>query len=266
MNQKSAPLAHRPFYATRRLFALAASILLASVGLVALSLPANAAPANGYYSVPYSSTLYYHYEYAGTAITYAASNSQWVSDGSPRPTPVATDFVKYSWSPTIYAVSYFDGGWVWSGPLAFQQWQMAGFPSPRNAGFIAGTTYLKWATSGEIFAKAPDNTTHKLTYSEWAASNFQEPMFKTNEGYQKLSWDNHIGYIFQINTGTGYPINYSEWATADYPTPQSVMRFPGDEFCQNPWSPNIYYYGPTWYGQVTYGQWSAAGYPRPTAC
>lgn len=266
MKQASAPLAHRSFHSTCKFVAAATAVLFAFVGTIALSSPANAAPATGYYSVPYSNTLYYHYEYGGSAGTYEASYNKWVGDGSPRPTPATTDFVKYPWSPTIYAVSYFDGGWVWSGPLAFEQWQKAGFPSPRNAGFIAGTEYHKWATSGEIFAKAPDNTTHRLSYSEWAASGFREPAFKTNAGYQKLSWDNRVGYMYQINTGDGYPVTYAEWAAAGFPTPQTVGRFPGDQFCQYPWTSSIYYYGPTWNGQITYGQWGAAGYPRPTPC
>lgn len=265
MKQVSAPLAPRSFSAIRRLVASATAVICACVGLGALSSPAHAAPTSGFYSVPYSNTLYYHNDSA-SPYTFEASYKYWVSNGSPTPTPASTDFVKYPWSPTIYAVSYFDGGWVWSGPLAFEQWQKAGFPTPRNAGFIAGTIYNKWATSGEIFAKAPDNTIHKLSYSEWAGSGFQEPIFETNKGYQKLSWDNHIGYMYQLNTGGGYPISYTDWATAGFPTPQTVSRFPGDEFCQYPWSSAIYYYGPTWYGQVTYSQWGAAGYPRPTSC
>ncbi len=265
MKQASAPLARRYFHSVRRLVAAATAVTCAFVGISALASPANAAPAAGFYSVPYSNTLYYHSE-SPSPYTFEASYDFWVSRSSPTPTPASTDFVKYPWSPTIYAVSYFDGGWVWSGPLAFEQWQKAGFPSPRNAGFIAGTTYHKWATSNEIFAKASDNTTHKLSYNEWAASGFQEPTFITNEGYQKLSWDNHIGYIYQINTGDGFPISYSSWAAEGFPTPQTLSRFPGDEFCQYTWSSSIYYFGPTWSGEVTYGQWGAAGYPRPTPC
>lgn len=249
----------------RQIFVGTLTIISAFVGLAGLASPANAAPPTGYYSVPYSHDLYYHYESADYITTYKASNAMWVSDGSPTPRSIATDFVKYPWSSTIYAVSYFDGGWVWSGPLAFEQWQRAGFPAPRNAGFIDGTTYVKWETSGEIFANAPDNTTHKLTYSEWAASGFKEPTYKTNQGYQKLTWSGHIGYMYQINTGDGYPINYSEWATAGFPTPQAVSRFPGDQFCQYV-TTAIYYYGPTWSGQVTFSQWAAAGYPQPSRC
>lgn len=266
MKHAPAPMASRAFHSIHRIILGTTAVILAFIGLIGFSSPAHAAPATGYYSVPYSNTLYYHSDGFGSPFTFPASYTQYVQDGSPMPTPATTDFVKYPWSPTIYAVSYFDGGWVWSGPLAFQQWQKAGFPSPRIAGFIDGTSYFKWDTSGEIFAKAADNTTHKLSYGEWAASGFQEPTFNTNQGYQKLSWDGHIGYIFQINTGAGYPINYSDWATAGFPTPQTVTRFPGDQFCQYPWSSSIYYYGPTWNGQVTFGQWGAAGYPPPTRC
>jgi hypothetical protein len=250
----------------RRLSLSGTATILAIAGIASPLSSATAAPPTGYYSVPYSSDLYYHYESSSFVGTYKASYEQWVADGSPAPKPVATDFVKYPWSSTIYAVSYFDGGWLWSGPLAFEQWQKANFPTPRNAGFIAGTTYHKWATSSEIFALAPDNSTHKLSYSEWAASGFQEPEYKTNQGYQKLSWNSNIGEMYQINTGAGYPINYSEWASEGFPTPQTVNRFPGDDFCQVWWTKDIYYYGPTWNGFITFGQWAAAGYPQPTAC
>lgn len=266
MKQTSAPLAHSSFHSIRRVVAATVAVILALVGTIALSSPAVAAPAQGYYSVSYSDTLYYHYENSVGVGTYEASYQQWVNHGSPQPKQATTDFVKYPWSSTIYAVSYFDGGWVWSGPLAYQQWQKAGFPMPRNAGFIEGTRYFKWATADEIFATAPDNTTHKLSYNEWADSGFKEPSFKTNEGYQKLSWDGRIAHMYRINTGAGYPISYSDWAMADFPTPQTVNRFPGDQFCKYPWSANIYYYGPTWSGAVTPSQWRAAGYPQPTSC
>jgi hypothetical protein len=250
-----------------RCFSLSATaIILAIAGIASPVSSATAAPPTGYYSVPYSNDLYYHYESSSFVGTYKASYEQWVADSSPAPKPVATDFVKYPWSPTIYAVSYFDGGWLWSGPLAFEQWQKASFPTPRNAGFVAGTSYHKWATSSEIFAVAPDNSTHRLSYSEWAASGFLEPEYRTNQGYQKLSWNSNIGEMYQINTGAGYPINYSAWASEGFPSPQTVNRFPGDDFCQVWWTTDIYYYGPTWNGFITFGQWAAAGYPQPTVC
>jgi hypothetical protein len=250
----------------RKTFPLAAALILAAGALAVPSSPAHAAPAPGYYSVPYSNDIYYHYDSPTSQYTYRVSYEQWVAGGSRSPSPIATDFVKYPWAPTIYAVSYFDGGWLWSGPLAFEQWQKAGFPTPRNAGYIAGSTYHKWDTSGEIFAVAPDNSTHKLSYSEWAASGYQEPEYRTNQGYQKLSWNSNIGKIYEINRGSGYAINYSQWATEGYPTPQTVSRFPGDNFCSVWWTNDIYYYGPTWSGFITFGQWSAAGYPQPTPC
>lgn len=250
----------------RSLFSSTIALLLAFLVLPAMPTPAQAAPATGYYSVPYSDSIYYHNDSSGTAYTRKIDYATWVAAGSPSPIPAATDFVKYRWSPTIYAVSYFDGGWLWSGPLAFEQWQKAGYPAPRNAGFIDGTRYHKWATSGEIFAWAPDNTTHKLSYSDWAASGFQEPEYRTNEGYQKLAWNGTIAKMFLVNTGDGFPISYSEWEREAFPTPQTVSRFPGDEFCQYPWSPDIFYYGPIWLGQISYQQWAAAGYPRPTPC
>jgi hypothetical protein len=222
--------------------------------------------ASGYYSVPYSSTLYYHYENWGSAYTYEASYSDWARDGFPAPQPVTTDFVHYPWSSAIYAVSYFDGGWVWK-QLAFEQWQRAGAPRPRNAGYIEGTTYHKWSTSSEILAKAPDGNVHKLSYGEWQASGFQEPEYRNNRGYQQLSWGSDIAYMFNITSNYGYRVDYAEWQAEGFPTPQKVRSFPGDEFCQYWFSSDIYYWSDVVSShKLSYGEWQAAGFPRPTQC
>ena len=228
--------------------------------MVATAGPAQAL-APGYYSVGYSSTLYKVF----SGGHYAATYDQWTSDGNPAPQPVPTDYVKYAWSPAIYAVSYFDDSWQWQ-QLALEQWQRAGTPTPRLAGYIKGTEYAKFDTSSELFAKSPDGVIHKLTPAEWADSGYQDPAYQTNQGYQKLSWTPTIGEFYELNNGHGSAITGQEWAAADYPTPQVVQKFPGDEFCQYPGSAAIYYYGALEALTLTLSQWQAAGTPRPTAC
>lgn len=243
---------------------LAVVVVIASVAVPAS--PALAAQSNGYYSVPYSNTLYYHYSYGNSSGTNPATYDDWVKAGRPAPMQISTDFVKYPWSPTVYAVSYFDGGWVWSGPLAFEQWQKAGSPKPRDAGFISGTTYFRWSTSSELFAQALDNSVHKLSYGEWAASGFQDSSYQTDAGYQKLSWAQSIAKMYSISTGGGYAVTYGEWTAVGNPTPQIVSRMAGDEFCVYPGNPSIFYSGQSASGWINYSQWAAAGFPAPTAC
>ena len=243
------------------LTSLALALAVTATGLVATAGPAQALTP-GYYSVSYSSTLFR--VFAGGQ-HYSASFDQWTRDGSPAPQPVPTDYVRYSWSPAIYAVSYFDDSWEWQ-QLAPEQWQRAGTPAPRLAGYIKGTTYTKFDTSSELFAASPDRVTHKLSFSEWAASGYQDPTFENNRGYQKLSWTPTIGRFSELNNGKGYPITSPEWAAADFPTPQVVQHFSGDQFCQYSWSSVIYYRGALQYLDLTMAQWQAAGAPRPTAC
>lgn len=245
----------------RRLSAIFIAVLL-SVGF-AVS-PINSAEAyygEAYYSVPYSGTLYNAY---GSS-AYPAEFNDWAADGYPQPIPARTEYVKYSWSASIYAVSYMSSA-TFTKQLAFSEWQRAGSPNPRTAGHVDGTSYHKWDTSGELFATSPDGITHKLTYPEWAASGFRSPEYLVNEGYQKLSWSNSIAYMYSVASGDGYPIGYAEWQKQGFPTPQSVQRFPNDEFCKYPWSSDIYYYGPSDSMVVTYSQWRAAGFPAPTNC
>jgi hypothetical protein len=56
--------------------------------------------------------------------------------------------------------------------------------------------------------------------------------------------------MYSVRDGSGYSIDYSEWSRAGFPMPQEVRRFPRDEFCSVSWSLAIYYYGPSWSGQV----------------
>lgn len=243
----------------KRAIAAAALSVVAFAGMVT---PASALPS-GFYSVPYSDTLYYNQQNTnwGT-VTYA----QWQSAGFPTPRKAPTDFVKYPWSSTIYAVTYFDGGsWLWT-KLSLQQWQRAGSPSPRNAGWIQGSYVYQWSTANEIFVQAPDATHHKFTYGEWQAAGFPSPALHANEGFQKLSWFDSIGKMTNVSSGLGGGITYNTWAQYGFPTPQAVARFPGDSFCAYPGSSQIHYNGPTAYGTLNYSQYVAAGSPAITSC
>ena len=84
--------------------------------------------------------------------------------------------VKYSWSPTLYAATFWPGDPTlqWE-TLDYLRWSAAGFPAPRIAGWIYGTMYWQNPGVATIYAQTPDGVVHALTYQEWAAAGFPKP-------------------------------------------------------------------------------------------
>jgi hypothetical protein len=176
-----------------------------------------------------------------------------------------TDFVKYPWSPTVYAVTLWPGGegaWQWT-PITFAQWQTAGFPSARTAGWIEGSYYYQWGSSPEVFVEGADGINHKLSYSEWEASGFRPFQWRSAEGFFKLTWSEDIVRMTNIGFGQGGPIDYAEWAAEGFPTPQVGPRLPNDMFLIFPESSTVYYTAAGIYRPVTFEEWTAAGRPTP---
>lgn len=220
------------------------------------------------YKIGYDSTIFEIVPGAdGTESAVPLSYAKWRDVYKLRaPEPAATDFVKYPWSPTVYAVTFWPGGegkWMWT-PLTFPQWQTAGQPSPRNAGWIKGSYYYQWATSAEIFVEGADGVNHKLSYAEWAASGFRAQERRGDEGYLKLSWAPEFARMFSLSTGAGRPMGYDEWQAEAFPTPTSVQRMPGDTFYSYRGSSTVWYAGPGMNRPVTLQEWQAAGSPAPT--
>lgn len=102
------------------------------------------------------------------------SGEQWAVWGHPTPQPAPTAFVRYPWSTTVYAVTFWSGGWQWE-RLSYDQWRYAGFPAVGHAGWIAGSTIFQHRGSPAIYVTDPDGATHQLSYSEWAATPFRQP-------------------------------------------------------------------------------------------
>ncbi len=183
---------------------------------------------------------------------------------APQATP--TNYVKYPWSPTLYAVTFWPGGegaWQWD-RLGYDQWRTAGFPAPRNAGWIPGSYYYKWATSPELFVEGADGVNHKLTAKEWRDSGYRQFVDRRNEGFMKLSWTSDIVRMTNIGAGSGYRIGGAEWREEAYPSPQVRQRIPGDQFYQYAGQSAVWYAGPAMNRTVTYNEWRAAGSPAPT--
>lgn len=217
------------------------------------------------YKIVYDSTIY---ELVGDAqVATALSFEKWqnVYKGE-TPLAASTDFVKYPWSATVYAVTFWPGGesaWMWT-PLSFAQWQTAGQPAPRIAGWIKGSYYYQWGTSGEIFVEGIDGVNHKLTYPEWADSGFRAFAVRADEGFLKLTWAPEFARMFNVGTGDGRPLGYAEWQDEAFPTPTSVPRITGDTFYKDCGSATIWYAGPGMNRPVNFQEWQAAGSPEPT--
>ena len=158
----------RSVQSRRRLRRLLPVALLALAGL-AVSTNADAAEITqpNLYTLSYSDTILRYDGATATPLTL----QQWSALGSPAPQPVRSEVVKYRWSPTLYAVTFFQGDWEWH-PLSSDEWARMGFQAPYDAGWIAGSKIVKYASSDELILAAPDGSVHKLSYGEWAATGF----------------------------------------------------------------------------------------------
>ncbi len=177
----------------------------------------------------------------------------------------STDFVKYPWSPTVYAVTFWPGGenkWQWTA-ITFRQWTTAGQPAPRIAGWIKGSYYYKWGTSPELLVEGADGVNHRLSYAEWKASGFRPYSDRANEGFFKLSWAPEISRMTSISGGSGYKLSYGEWQEEAFPTPEVRSRIPGDQFYRYGGESTIWYAGPAMNRPVSFQEWQAAGSPEP---
>ena len=212
---------------------------------------------------PYDGTIYKVVNGVRTPITF----QEWRdSFGFRTPLPTNTDFVKYPWSGTIYAVTFWgqeESSWEWVA-VTFNQWRAAGFPKARNAGWIAGSYFYKWGTSNEIFVLGPDGVNHKLTGAEWARSGYRPYVNRSNEGLLKLSWAPEIAWMTNLASGAGRPMGYAEWQKEASPAPKVVKRIKGDQFYRNYGSNTIWYAGPGMNRPVSFGEWQRAGSPTPT--
>lgn len=248
----------------RLLVAVIAAIALV-LGSTGAAGTARAAPvADGYYLLEYSGVIY-RVSGFGTTIR-SISYAEWAAAGFPAPRPAPTDYVKYSWSPTISAVTYFDpadsSSWLWE-PLDYASWQKAGAPAPRTVAYVGGSYFYQWGTSTQILVEDPGKVRHVLSYPEWEASGFQTFDRRHAEGFLKLSWTSTIARMSDLATGRGAPITYDQWREQAFPAPRVVNRVTGDQFFREYSSSTIWYAGPTEYRPISFAEWQAAGSPAP---
>ena len=278
----------------RKLALVAASALLATLASPAQALePQNPRTlessgqyiADGLYRVAYTGEIWQveNGEGGGFADALTFEEFSALEDQSFKPAP--TDYVKYAWSDKLYGVTFFGvnpDSWLWD-PLTFEQWQAAGFPAARNAGYIKGSEVYKFSGSSELFLDedglfgselgeeglAP---LHKLTFAEWAATGFRGPIELEVE-VLRLSWDTS-GAVFFANGNFGGQLTLAEYQQAGSPTPQAKLRLPGDQAPSfsvyrqsNPADARLTYYNGNFdYKKIlTFNEWDAAGRPTPAA-
>jgi hypothetical protein len=118
----------------------------------------------------YSSTIY---AVNGTT-RHGVTFDEWAGAGYPNPGGTNTEYVKYPWASSIYAVTFWPGKWQWD-KLDYNAWATAGHPAPRSAGWIEGSKIWKYGNSPSIYITDPTGQDHALTYAEWAAAEFRAP-------------------------------------------------------------------------------------------
>jgi hypothetical protein len=215
------------------------------------------------YVTPFDGTIY---ELVGGQSPRALSYERWRDVYDLRtPFMSSTDYVKYPWSSTVYAVTFWPGGsdaWQWT-RLGYSQFVKAGSPSVRNAGWIVNTYIYKWGTSAELLVEGEDGVNHKLTAAEWRDMNFRGYVDRANEGFMKLSWTSDIVRMTDVRGGQGRAIGYGEWQEEAFPTPQVVQRINGDQFYRYSNSNQVWYAGPGMNRVVNIDEFRAAGSPSP---
>ena len=219
------------------------------------------APSPKYFRTAYDGTIWRITDSEIHALTF----DEWKSDGFPAFAPAPTDYVKYAWSATISAVTFFGqtrDRWVWK-HVSYDEWSRAGRPYPRSAGWIEGSTYYQWATSSQIFVQDVGGVRHALTYDEWRDSGFEQFERRANQGFVKLTWDDSIAFLTDVSRGQGGPIGFDRWSGEGYPQPTVAARFAGDQVWRNYGSPDIWYAGPTTFKRINGAEWAAMGRPSP---
>jgi hypothetical protein len=247
-----------------------AALIAAALAFAGATTPALAAGSPQYLRLAYDGSIW---EVSDDGI-YELTWNDWADLGFPAWSNAPTDYVKYPWSPSISAVTYFGSDpdeWLWE-HLDFGMWSAAGRPAPRNAGWIGGSSIHQWSTSPELFLTDPGGQVHKLSYAEWAATGFQAFEYIANQGFVTHWWDStgSIALMCDVAMGRGRNVSFAEWSSAGYPTPQTVTRMPRDNVWwfgpRTPTSPiggQIYYQSATGDVGLSFAQWKALGQPAP---
>lgn len=262
----------------RRLIGALAALVLSLTVLASPSVSSaqayaeNGLIAEDLYLVKHSGELWFVDHEVGFA--YPITYEEWEEAGFPSYKPAPTDYVKYSWSPSISAVTFFGKNrdqWEWT-HLDMASWTRAGRPAPRTAGWIEDSYWYQWGTSSQILVEDAGGFNHVLTYAQWQAAGYPQFEARSNEGFFRLRWD-ASGTILRYDSINGSPqqptnwaraIGYAEWQAEGFPAPQVVERLPSHiDFLLMP-NGQVRYAARGYSKVLSYAEWQSAGFPPPS--
>jgi len=216
------------------------------------------------YRSAYSATIY---ELVNGTTPTPMTKERWLSVYQGKtPVKTPTDYVRYAWSPTIYAVTYWPGGESarqWD-TLTPAQVRAAGSPAGRAISWVTGSALHRWATSDQTFVTAPDGTVHALTASELRKVATRPVEVRRNEGFRRLSWAKDIVRFTDLAGGQGRVLNRTAWLAEGSPRPQVVSSAPGEIFHRSANDSTIWYTGFGMNRAISSAEWIAAGRPEVT--
>ena len=143
--------------------------------------------------------------------------------GSHEPTTVRSEVVKYAWSPTLYAVTFFRGDWEWH-RLTYDEWARMGFQGGYNAGWIDGSCI----TRGRVVRRSCSSTARMAPSTSCPTTNGLRRACKSVETYDldtglvQRRGSSAIFIVFNYGTNQefGYQLDYADWLSYGSPTPE----------------------------------------------
>jgi len=172
-----------------------------------------------------------------------------------------TDYVNYSWSPAIYSVSYAPTGMIWK-KLSYADWEAAGFPRPRIAGWIPGTRVFTFAPAPQIYATSPDGVTHLLTFREWQDMGYRQPE-RTAGGFVRYPWSSSLYSVeFASPAWVWKRLSYADWLQLGQPPARIAGFIQGTTYYQHQNSSEVFARGEDGVlHKLNFEEWLAAGSP-----
>ncbi len=172
-----------------------------------------------------------------------------------------TDYVNYSWAPAIYSVSYSPTGMIWK-KLGYTDWQAAGFPRPRIAGWIPGTRVFTFAPAPEIYATSPDGVTHLLTFREWQDMGYRQPE-RSAGGFVRYPWSSSLYSVEFVSPAWVWKrLSYADWLQLGQPPARIAGFIQGTTYHQHQNSSEVFARGEDGVlHKLSFEEWLAAGSP-----
>lgn len=130
---------------------------------IAPTAPTPPASSTTLYLTKYDGTIWTVSNWSATPITYPQWRDEYAFQA---PVAAPTNYVRYTWSPTLYAVTFWPGSdssqWTWH-RLTYVEWQHAGSPNARAAGYITGSSYYQWSTGSDVFVQGEDGSLRNMS-------------------------------------------------------------------------------------------------------